>query len=141
MPTIRVSLASLRLDFRTGLPAFLQVVQQVQRQVAQGRLRAGQQLPTVRELAAILGVNFNTVARAYRVLDQAGVVSTQQGRGTFVTDRHAAGRTRRVDLRTLAAQYVAAAKRGNFSADQIAAMVATQLGRHPAATRTGESHG
>ena len=52
--------------------------------VARGELQPGDQLPTVRQLATDLRVNFNTVARAYRLLDEAGLISTQHGRGTYV---------------------------------------------------------
>jgi len=130
MPTIRVSLASLRLDFRTGLPAFLQVVQQVQRQVAQGRLRAGQQLPTVRELAAILGVNFNTVARAYRLLDEAHIISTQQGRGTYIIEIPPPAVTEKLrheSLEALTQRFFSEAFRLGFSKAEISQMVRGSL--------------
>ena len=52
--------------------------------LADGRLIPGDQLPTVRQLAADLRVNFNTIARAYRILDEVGLISTQHGRGTYV---------------------------------------------------------
>jgi hypothetical protein len=76
------------LDFRSKEPIYRQIMAQIQEQFASGELKPGQQLPTVRKLATQLGVNFNTVARAYRLLDQQGVISTQHGRGT----RWAAGR-------------------------------------------------
>jgi GntR family transcriptional regulator len=56
-------------------------------QIAEGALQVGDQLPTVRQLATDLRVNFNTVARAYRLLDDAGVISTQHGRGTFIWEK------------------------------------------------------
>ena len=59
----------LHIDFRSGLPIYTQIVNQVQAQVASGNLQPGDQLPTVRALAEELRVNFNTVARAYRILD------------------------------------------------------------------------
>lgn len=76
----------LELDFRSGDPIYLQIVRQIQDLVARSGLSQGDQLPTVRQLASELRVNFNTVARAYRMLDDAGVISTQQGRGTFLLD-------------------------------------------------------
>ncbi len=78
---------SFSLDFRSGIPVYVQIVEQVQSHLAQGNLSPGDQLPTVRQLAAELRVNFNTVARAYRMLDEAGLISTQQGRGTYIIDR------------------------------------------------------
>ena len=76
----------LQIDFRSGLPIYIQIVNQVQAQIAGGILQPGDQLPTVRALAEELRVNFNTVARAYRILDEARIISTQQGRGTYITE-------------------------------------------------------
>lgn len=74
----------LSLDFRSGVPIYLQIMEQIRQKVASGELSQGDQLPTVRQLATDLRVNFNTVARAYRLLDQAGLISTQHGRGTYI---------------------------------------------------------
>jgi GntR family transcriptional regulator len=74
----------IQLDFRSGQPIYLQIVEQIRQLVARGDLKPGDQLPTVRQLATDLRVNFNTVARAYRTLDEAGLISTQHGRGTYV---------------------------------------------------------
>lgn len=79
------------LDLRSGVPIYVQIVEQVQQLVSSGKLKPGDQLPTVRQLASELRVNFNTVARAYRMLDEAGVISTQQGRGTYILDAAAVG--------------------------------------------------
>jgi len=76
----------IRLDFRSGVPIYTQIIEQIKQLVAGGALQAGDQLPTVRALAQELRVNFNTVARAYRLLDEAGVISTQQGRGTYILE-------------------------------------------------------
>jgi GntR family transcriptional regulator len=72
------------LDMRSEAPIYVQIVEQVRQRVASGELRPGDQLPTVRQMATDLRVNFNTVARAYRLLDEAGLISTQQGRGTYI---------------------------------------------------------
>jgi GntR family transcriptional regulator len=74
----------LSLDFQSKVPIYVQIVEQVKGLVAAGMLKPGDQLPTVREVAADLRINFNTVARAYRLLHEEGVISTQQGRGTYV---------------------------------------------------------
>ena len=74
----------IQLDFRSGQPIYMQIVDQIRQMVARGELQPGDQLPTVRQLATDLRVNFNTVARAYRLLDEAGLISTQHGRGTYV---------------------------------------------------------
>ena len=75
---------NLAIDFRSGLPIYLQVVERIKERIAGGQLRPGDQLPTVRALALELRVNFNTIARSYRILDEVGIISTQQGRGTYI---------------------------------------------------------
>lgn len=77
---------NLELDFRSGIPIYLQLVERIKEMIANGRLQRGDQLPTVRALAQELRVNFNTVARAYRILDESGIISTQQGRGTYILE-------------------------------------------------------
>lgn len=74
-----------RLDSRSGVPAYLQLVQQVRQAVRLGRLRPGDQLPTVKEVVTSLTLNPNTVLRAYRQLDLEGLVEGRQGVGTFVS--------------------------------------------------------
>ena len=74
------------IDFRAGSPIYIQIVEQIRQQVASGELKPDDQLPTVRQLASELRVNFNTIARAYRILDEAGLISTQQGRGTYILE-------------------------------------------------------
>jgi GntR family transcriptional regulator len=76
----------LRLDFRSNDPIFLQIAHQIESQVKDGTLKPGDQLPTVRELAIDLRINFSTVARAYRILDEQRLISTQRGRGTYISD-------------------------------------------------------
>lgn len=72
------------LDIRSGVPAYLQLVQQVRQAVRLGRLQPGDQLPTVKEVVTSLTINPNTVLHAYRQLDLEGVVEGRQGVGTFV---------------------------------------------------------
>lgn len=91
----------IQVDFRSGIPIYVQIMEQVQRMVAAGELKPGDQLPTTRQLATDLRVNFNTVARAYRMLDEAGLISTQQGRGTYIWAAPPEESTRRLKLRSL----------------------------------------
>jgi len=77
----------IKLDFRAGEPLYMQIARQVEQMVAAGLLQVGDQLPTVRELATELRINFNTVARAYHVLDDQGLISTQRGRGTYIWEQ------------------------------------------------------
>ncbi len=77
----------IKLDFRSNEPIYLQIARQVEQMVAKGELKLGDQLPTVRELATELRINFNTVSRAYRVLDETRLISTQRGRGTYIWEQ------------------------------------------------------
>ena len=120
----------LHIDFRLGLPIYTQIVNQVQAQVAGGALKPGDQLPTVRALAEELRVNFNTVARAYRILDEARIISTQQGRGTYITEippPKVTERLRRESLEALTQRYLTEAMRLEFSKIDISEMVKEQL--------------
>ena len=74
----------LQIDSESKVPIYIQVEEQIRSLIAAGQLRPGDQLPTIRELAAELRVNYNTIARIYLDLDRDGVISTQRGRGTFV---------------------------------------------------------
>lgn len=75
------------LDLKSGVPYYKQVILQVEMAIVDGRLENGDQLPTVRSLAVALKINPNTVARAYNELEIRGIVNTQQGTGTFISDK------------------------------------------------------
>ena len=120
----------LQIDFRSGLPIYTQIVNQVQAQVVGGVLKPGDQLPTVRALAEELRVNFNTVARAYRILDEARIISTQQGRGTYITEvppPDVTKQLRKEALEALAQRFISEAMRLEFSKTEIGRMVREQL--------------
>jgi GntR family transcriptional regulator len=120
----------LQIDFRSGLPIYIQIVNQVQAQVAGGILKPGEQLPTVRALAEELRVNFNTVARAYRILDEARIISTQQGRGTYITEippAHVTEKLRKESLEALTQRYIREAMRLDFSKAEITEIIKDQL--------------
>lgn len=72
------------LDLKSGVPAYRQIIDQVRGALASGALAAGDQLPTVRQLAVDLAINPNTVVRAYRELELGGLLETHQGTGTFI---------------------------------------------------------
>ena len=112
----------IKIDFRSSQPIYVQIMEQIRQKVAAGELKQGDQLPTVRQLATDLRVNFNTVARAYRLLDEAGLISTQQGRGTYIwempsetTLRH----LRQQGLDGLTRRYLAEASRLTDSPDEV----------------------
>ena len=118
------------IDFRSGQPIYLQIVEQVRKLVAEGALKQGDQLPTVRQLAAELRVNFNTVARAYRLLDEAGLISTQQGRGTYIWEEpseEALNKLRQEGLDGLTRRYLAQASRLAFKPEEVEQAVVHHL--------------
>jgi GntR family transcriptional regulator len=121
---------TLFLDDRSGLPIYTQIVNQIQSQLVNGILKHGDQLPTVRALAQELRVNFNTVARAYRILDEERIISTQQGRGTFITEippPEVSARLRHESLSALTQRFINEAFRLGFSEREINQMVRGNL--------------
>src|SRR5579872_2097445 len=75
------------LDLHSGVPVYRQLIDQVRAGIASRTLTAGDQLPTVRQLAVDLEINPNTVMRAYRELELGGMLETHQGTGTFISDK------------------------------------------------------
>ncbi len=78
----------IELNFKSGLPVYLQVVEQIKAAAASGALRAGEPLPSIRPLAEQLRINRNTVAKAYTELESQGVIETVAGRGCFVRENN-----------------------------------------------------
>jgi len=121
---------NLEIDFRSGIPIYLQVVEGIKERLAAGRLKPGDQLPTVRSLALELRVNFNTIARAYRILDDAGIISTQQGRGTYIMEMpppEVSENMRQQALRDLTRRYIADAERLNATLAEVLTLLKEQL--------------
>ena len=112
----------ITIDLRSDVPAYVQIIESIQRLAASEALQPGDQLPTVRQLAADLRVNFNTVARAYRMLDDAGVISTQHGRGTYVVkqpSKEALGRLRTEVLENLVHRFLVEMQRLDFVHEEV----------------------
>jgi GntR family transcriptional regulator len=111
------------LDLATGVPVYRQIIDQVLGAIASGTLSGGDQLPTVRQLAVDLSINPNTVVRAYRELEIRGILTTQQGIGTFVTTQPVpvdeAVRQRQLDQ--LIGDLLARAGAAGLSADEVVA--------------------
>jgi GntR family transcriptional regulator len=104
-----------------GVPIYLQIVNQVKYQVASGRLAPGVELPPIRVLAEQLLINPNTVARAYRELEMAGVVTKRRTAGTYVSDTRSP-LARRERVRILSERVdalLAEARQMNISIDEI----------------------
>jgi GntR family transcriptional regulator len=113
---------NLRIDFQSSIPIFEQIAEQLLENIENGGLEPGTQLPTVRQLAVELGINFNTVARAYRLLDQRSIITTQRGRGTFVLDPPKAKtslNTKRKRIKELTQFYIRKATNLGFSPEEI----------------------
>lgn len=110
------------LDSASGVPVYRQLIDQVQAGLASGTLAAGDQLPTVRQVAVDLAINPNTVLRAYRELEIRGTLDTQQGTGTFIAHRKfkpdEAEHARR--LEQLVNEIVARAGAGGFTVEELA---------------------
>ncbi len=115
----------LHISSSDGIPIYLQIVQQIKTQVAAGRLAAGEELPAIRVLADQLVVNANTVARAYRELAEAGVLTNRRTAGTYVADG-ASPRARDQCLEALAEQVdalLAEARQMNLDTQDIVDLV------------------
>ncbi len=109
------------LDLKSGVPVYRQVIDQVLGAIALGALRAGDQLPTVRQLAVDLAINPNTVVRAYRELEIRGVLQTQQGTGTFIADQRVKPDEveRHRQLNRMVGEFVARAGAGGFTVREV----------------------
>jgi GntR family transcriptional regulator len=83
---LRSSPIAFTLDAASGIPTYLQLVQQVEQALRLGYLKSGDQLPKVREVVADLAINPNTVLKAYRDLDAKGLTAGRPGQGTFIRD-------------------------------------------------------
>ena len=121
---------TLHLDFHSGVPIYTQIVDQIQTQLANKVIKPGDQLPTVRALARELGVNFNTIARAYRILNKTRIISTQQGRGTYIMETpplEIGEKLRHESLAALTQRFIAEAFRLGFSEHEVAQMVRDNL--------------
>src|ERR1051326_7787775 len=117
-----------RLDARSGVPTYLQLVQQVRHAVRVGLLRPGDQLPTVKEVVAKLAINPNTVLKAYRELDHEGLVEGRRGLGTFISAKAPAPTVDNHDaLRTGLVRWVEQARKAGLDEQSIAALFATTL--------------
>lgn len=114
----------LTIDPESSVPIYIQIEDSIHSQIAAGQLQPGEQLPTIRELSADLRVNLNTVARAYFELDREGVISTQRGKGTFVSvvpDQKQLEKKRRKLLQSILESALREASNLGYSAKEIKA--------------------
>jgi GntR family transcriptional regulator len=122
------------IDSQSGVPFYRQIIDQIQFGIADGRLRCGDRLPTVRQLAVDLKINPNTVARAYQELEIKGVVNTQMGTGTFIGDEKVRipDLERRRMLDQICTELLSRASAYGFTLDEV---------REALGDRAGESQG
>jgi GntR family transcriptional regulator len=117
---------TFQLNPKSGVPIYRQIQDQIRFGVASGLLNPGEQLPTVRALAVELAVNPNTVIKAYTELERAGVLTTEQGSGTFVSaqDTDPVPEAERLaKLESLCAEFLAQAARYGFASEEIVAAI------------------
>ena len=120
----------IQIDFRSGTPIYIRIMEQIRSLVASGELKEGDQLPTVRQLATDLRINFNTVARAYHMLDEARLISTQKGRGTYIWEapgEETVAQLRQESLQALAERFLAQARKMGYGPDETYKEVYGQL--------------
>lgn len=112
----------INVDLTDHVPIYIQLMNQIKHMIATGELKPGDQLPTVRQLAADLRINFNTVARAYRLLDEENIISTQHGRGTYILEpssEEESRRMRRKDMVRLMHHFLNDAEALGFSPEEV----------------------
>jgi GntR family transcriptional regulator len=112
---------SFRLDLASGVPVYRQIIDQVLGGMAAGTLAPGTQLPTVRQVAVDLAINPNTVVRAYRELEIRGVLETQQGTGTFISNQKVQRNEveRRRQLNQIVSEFVSRAGASGFTVEDL----------------------
>ena len=116
----------LHIESEKNIPIYAQIEAQVRALIDAGQLQPGEQLPTIRQLASDLGVNYNTVARAYRELARGDLIVTQRGRGTFVStraDEEQVARNRQRRLEAIASSAVGEARQLGYTPSEFAAAV------------------
>src|SRR5438309_2370544 len=122
---------AFKLDPRSGVPVYRQIQDQIRFGIASGLLNPGEQLPTVRALAVELSINPNTVIKAYTELEREGILTTEQGTGTFIAPQGTPlpKAERRAKLESLCGEFLAQAARYGFSPGEVIQMIQTLTDR------------
>lgn len=113
----------------SGVPIYVQLRDQIAAAIGRGELKPGDRLATMREVAVALAVDLNTVQRAYAALEQDGLLTMVQGRGSFVAETPAPRRPRETEIRILAAKVAAQAQAAGVSAEELAEALRELAGR------------
>lgn len=110
-----------KLDPKSGIPFYRQIIDQIRYGVASGRLTVGEQLPTVRALAVALKINLNTVSKAYKELEIQRILETQQGTGTFIgpVKIHISDSERRNKLSNICSEFFSIASTYGFTIEEM----------------------
>ena len=119
---------SFDIDQNSPMPIYAQIGQGIRGLIARGKLREGDQLPTVRQLAVSLKINANTVAKVYAELEGEGILATKRGVGTFITkpDPKISTQDRKKELSALSRQFLTDALGLGFSFEEIVAFISSQ---------------
>jgi GntR family transcriptional regulator len=121
----------LRIDARSGLPAYLQIVQQAKHALRLGLLTPGDQMPTIREVVASLAINPNTVMKAYRELEMEGLIGGKPGQGTFVLQSlPGSSQGDLEEMRTSLIRWFERARELGLDEESIVALFTTTLRQH-----------
>ncbi|HEY2004111.1 MAG TPA: GntR family transcriptional regulator [Candidatus Saccharimonadia bacterium] len=123
---------TFRLNTHSGVPPYLQIVQQVKQALQVGILRPGDQLPTVKEVVAHVAINPNTVAKAYRELESLGITEGRTGSGTFVLERPSGPSPEVQEALSKDLEiWVAKARKAGLDEESIEALVRVSLQKNP----------
>lgn len=119
---------SFDIDHGKPMPLYAQIEQGIRGLIARGKLREGEQLPTVREMAVLLKINANTVAKVYAELETKGILTTKRGVGTFITkpDIKESIRDRKRELSELSEKFLTDSLSLGFSLEEIIQSISSQ---------------
>lgn len=130
----------IEIDTSSFIPFYEQIKQQIKGRISGGTLRAGEPLPSIRELATMLLINPNTVARAYRELEREGFITTRKGKGCFITDDSSTliRKERTAILNQVFDDAIEGAKKLNLTDSEIKKIFERRLALKPERQKKGE---
>ena len=131
---------AMSLNPSSGIPLYLQLIEQVKHAIETGAIRAGEQLPSVRQMAEDLVINPNTVARAYRDLEQEGIIELKHGSGAFVRDSMVARARLMQKAQTVLESAFDRLESFDLTEDEIRRLVENELGLRRAGKQLRKKH-